>query len=72
MLIRFTHEIKMGFCKRQGIRLSGRCTPALDVAVLTRQPAGKPLGHLESILQNTHGSAVALRDQKFPSADAYG
>ena len=32
--------------------------PAFGVAVLDGQPARTPLGHSESIMQNTHGSVV--------------
>ena len=49
-----------------------RHRPALRVAGLAGQTAGRSLGNPESILQNHHGPSAAFRAQKFPSASSYG
>jgi hypothetical protein len=44
--------------------------PAVGVAVLDLQPAGRAVRNTETILQNTNGSGAAFRTQKFPSANS--
>ena len=55
---------------RSSASVRGRDRATLGSAVLAGHATGAALGHPEAGLQMHHGSAAALRGQKFPSANS--